>query len=263
MKKMPQAMKIIFIGAGNLATNLATGLTEKGFTISQVYSRTMESAQSLAGKIGCSATNNVDCIDNDADLYIFSVKDSALEDLLKQIPSNKGIWIHTAGSVPMKIFEKYNSRFGVVYPFQTFSKDRRVDFKCIPTFIEASSPECYEVLQSVFSVISDKVSELSSEKRRYVHLTGVFACNFVNHMYRISGDILKAEGIPFETLLPLIDETASKVYSLSPCDAQTGPAIRFDENIINNHLSLITDPEKKEIYRLISEDIHRENPWCI
>lgn len=256
---MQQAIKIVFIGAGNLATNLATALSDKSFKVDQIYSRTLDSAQALAEKTNSKATNSIAEIDSSADLYIFSVKDSALEDLLNQIPQNNGIWVHTAGSIPMSIFEKYNSKYGVIYPFQTFSKNRAVNFSEIPFFIEANSKSSLKVLMDIFSAISDNISELSSDKRKYIHLTGVFACNFVNHMYRISNDILNIEGIPFETLLPLINETASKVHLLSPKDAQTGPAIRFDKNVIEKHLALIDDPSLREIYKLISKDIHDKN----
>ena len=252
-------MKIVFIGAGNLATCLALEMNRHAYNTVQVYSRTMESARLLAGKINARPINDFKEIDSSADLYIFSVKDSILPGLLQQMPSNNGIWIHTAGSVPINIFEKYSDRYGVVYPFQTFSKDREIDFGNIPFFMEANGPETFDSLKEIFGKISRNITELSSEKRKYLHLTGVFACNFVNHMYRISSDILEKEGIPFESVLPLIEETASKIHSMTPEEAQTGPAIRFDENIIKEHIFLLDDEHRKEIYALISKDIHETN----
>lgn len=252
-------MKVVFIGAGNLATNLALEIKKHSLDIVQVYSRTITSAQTLATELQCDYTNRITEVTKDADLYIFSVKDSALEPLLKQMPENDGIWVHTAGSLPLNVFEKYTSRYGVVYPFQTFSKHRKVDFSKIPIFIEANTEETYALLKETFALISDTIKPLDSDKRKYVHLTGVFACNFVNHLYRISSEILKDQDIPFDMLLPLIDETAAKIHSLSPQKAQTGPAIRFDENVIDKHLSLIENPQWKEIYKLLSKDIHEVN----
>lgn len=249
-------MKIVFIGAGRLATHLAKELYRNSYNILQVYSRTVESASLLASRIGAAATNKTQDISPDADLYIFSVKDSVLGELISRIPSNKGLWIHTAGSIPVDIFSKYTNRYGVLYPFQTFSKERDIEFRKIPVFIEANNNEDLKLLQHVGQNISERVYPLSSEKRKYIHLTGVFACNFVNHMYAVSEDILKKEDIPFDILLPLIDETASKVHSLSPADAQTGPAVRYDENVINKHLALLDDPKLKSIYTLISESIY-------
>lgn len=250
-------MKVVFIGAGNVATHLVEELYHKSFDIVQVYSRTAESAGALATKVDAMPVTDIKSVVNDADIYIFSVKDSVLEEVASLLPANNGIWIHTAGSLPMNILCKYTSRFGVLYPFQTFSKNRPVDWTDIPVFVEASDSESLSVLMDVAGELSDKVCELSSDKRRYVHLTGVFACNFTNHMYALSKQFLAKADLPFEAALPLIDETASKVHTLTPEEAQTGPAIRFDENIINKHLELIDDVNIKEIYKLISGNIHR------
>ncbi len=249
-------MRIVFIGAGNLATRLAIELHKKSYQIIQVYNRTLQPATILAEHINSYPIDKTEDIRNDADLYIFSVKDDALSGLLKQIPANNGIWVHTAGSVPMNIFKGYSANYGVIYPFQTFSKTREVDFSNIPVFIEANTEKNLRILESVFLAISGKVIELPSEKRKYVHLTGVFACNFVNHMYAISQKILEKNGIPFNIVLPLIEETAAKVHQLEPADAQTGPAVRFDETIINKHLSLLDNFTEKEIYKSVSMSIH-------
>lgn len=252
-------MNIVFVGAGRLATNLALALHGKSFNIIQVYSRTIESAAFLAGKVDAIAITNLSEISPNADLYIFSVKDSVLTDLLNNIPPNKGLWVHTAGSLPLEIFDKYNPRFGVLYPFQTFNKDRLVDFREIPLFIETNIKEDLSILQDICCKISNQVYSLSSDKRQYLHLTGVFACNFVNQMYAISENILKKEGIPFDVVLPLIDETAAKVHQISPKDAQTGPAVRYDTNVIDKHLTLLEDKRLKNIYKSISEYIHETN----
>lgn len=249
-------MKVVFIGAGNVAVNMATKLYDQSFEIVQIYSRTMESARYLAEMVNAEYTTEIEDLKTDADLYIFSVKDSVLHELVSMLPANNGIWVHTAGSMPLEIFEKYSSQYGVIYPFQTFSKNRKVDWKNIPIFIEASDRETLTKLKSIASALSDHVQELSSEKRKYVHLTGVFACNFTNYMYTLSADILKNADLEFDVALPLIDETCNKIHDLSPLDAQTGPAVRFDENVMNKHLALIEDEKIKEIYRLISEGIY-------
>lgn len=252
-------MNVVFIGAGRLATHLAIELSKRSLNILQIYSRTENSARELAKKVNAKATSDINEVVPNADIYIFSVKDSALPELLAQMPTNKGLWVHTAGSIPLDIFKDYNNRCGVFYPFQTFSKDRDLDFSTIPLFLEASNEDDLKLLFDIAQQISNKVYSLSSKKRQYVHLTGVFACNFVNHMYAISQDILAGEGIPFETVLPLIDETAAKMHDLSPKNAQTGPAIRYDENVINKHIELIKDVDLKEIYTLISKNIYKIN----
>ena len=143
---------------------------------------------------------------------------------------------------------------------QTFSRQRIVDFREIPIFIEASSEEDTSLLTDFASSINNKVYRLSSTDRRYLHLAAVFCSNFVNHCYAMSEDILRQHGIPFSVMLPLVDEVAAKVHQVSPHDAQTGPAIRHDENVIRHHLSLLNDqPRLQQIYSLMSESIQEDS----
>lgn len=252
-------MKVVFIGSGNLATHLSQAMKGAGIEVVQVYSQTESHASLLANKLSCSYTTEPEFIVVDADVYIFSVKDSALLDLIHKIPQNKGLWLHTAGSVPMGVFEGYNDRYGVLYPLQTFSKNRDIDFSIVPVFIESNSAVDEAYLLSFAGKLTRQVISLSSEKRKHLHLAAVWACNFTNHMYLMASKILQEQSLSEVFLLPLIDETAAKVHQLSAREAQTGPAIRYDENIIEKHIELLSDPNMKELYRLISRNIHKES----
>ncbi|WP_300702028.1 Rossmann-like and DUF2520 domain-containing protein [Bacteroides sp.] len=260
MKRSVEDTSIVFIGAGNLATNLAKALYRKGFRIVQIYSRTKESAVSLAEAVEAEYTTDLSSIVNDAQLYIVSLKDAAFVQLLPEIIAGKknALWVHTAGSIPMNIWEGQAERYGVFYPMQTFSKQREVDFREIPIFVESHSAEDTLFLKDIASVLSEKVHEATSEQRKNLHLAAVFTCNFTNHMYALAADLLKKYQLPFDVMLPLIDETANKVHEMEPREAQTGPAVRYDENVINRHLQMLADePHMQELYRLISENIHR------
>lgn len=262
MKRSVEDTSVVFIGAGNLATNLAKALYRKGFRIEQIYSRTEESASTLASEVEAGFTTDLQEISEEAKLYIVSLKDAAFVELLPQITAGKreSLLVHTAGSIPMNIWEGYAERYGVFYPMQTFSKQREVDFDEIPFFIEAKSPEDVELLKAVAGTLSEKVYEATSEQRKSLHLAAVFTCNFTNHMYALAAELLKKYHLPFEVMLPLIDETARKVHELAPHDAQTGPAVRYDENVINNHLAMLEETsDLQEIYKLISKSIHEHH----
>ena len=221
-------MKIILIGAGNLATQLAVALQKKGMTPAYIYSRTRESAEQLSERLrDVPYSTDISQVPTDGDLYIFAVKDSALLDLVSRMPSNRGLWVHTAGSMDMEVFAPYTARYGVFYPMQTFSKERETDFDDIPIFVETNHTDDTERLQKLAGRLSTKVYEATSEQRKYLHLAAVFACNFSNHLYALCDRILSEHGLPFETMLPLIRETAAKVADMPPAQAQTGPAIRY------------------------------------
>ena len=256
---MPLKNKIVLVGAGNVATHLGLALKEKGFSIEQVYSYTLKSAQELGEKLQTPYTNDISHLVKDADIYIFSVKDSVLPELLKQLPFLNGLLVHTAGSLPLNIFECSKSkRYGVFYPLQTFTKTRNISFENIPVLIEANSPEDENLLKELGTALSNTVTLLSSEKRKYLHLAAVFACNFTNHMYVNAAGILEKEELPIGYLFPLIEETASKIKDINPKNAQTGPAIRYDKNVINKHLELLKDDLQKEnLYKEVSKSIHQ------
>jgi predicted short-subunit dehydrogenase-like oxidoreductase (DUF2520 family) len=254
--KKLQHMRICLIGAGNLGTQLGIALSEKGHQISQVWSRTSLSASSLSSKLKCEYTTNLSLITIHADIYIIAISDNAIETLLTEVPWGKRLVVHTAGSIPMDLLAPYCSNFGVLYPFQTFTIEKKIDFAAIPVCIEANTPQNLEVLNILAGTLSRDVRTMDSGQRQQIHLAAVFVCNFVNHFYSIGEELLAEKGIGFDILQPLILETASKVISHSPVSAQTGPAIREDHNIIDKHLHLLnTHPELKNLYALISERI--------
>ena len=262
MKRSIEDTPIVFLGAGYLATILAKALYRKGFRIVQVYSRTEESARTLADEVEAEYITDLKEDSKEARLYIISLKDAAFVELLPQITEGKqhALLVHTAGSIPMNIWEGYAERYGVFYPMQTFSKQRAVDFREVPFFNAAKRPEDVDLLKAVAGTLSEKVYEADSEQRRSLHLAAVFTCNFTNHMYALAAELLEKYHLPFDVMLPLIDETARKVHELPPCDAQTGPAVRYDENVINKHLSMLEDtPALQEIYKLMSKSIHEHH----
>ena len=251
-------MKIVLIGAGNLATHLGKALHAAGHDMVQVFSRTMLSAETLASLLDAEPLTDISQVRDDADVYIFSVKDSALEQLISQLcGGEKKVFLHTAGSMPMSVFREKALHYGVLYPMQTFSKQREVDFSIIPCFIEANDEFALKQIEGLAGQISHRVFQLSSEDRKYLHLSAVFACNFANHCYAASQELLQQHGIPFDVMLPLIDETAAKVHGMTPKEAQTGPAVRYDENVIGKQIRLLENqPYFQKIYDCMSKSIH-------
>ena len=248
------------IGSGNLATQLSLALKDAGQEIVQIFSRTEAHAKDLADKIDCTYTALPEAILTDADSYILAVKDDALASLAATLCVSRpnALFLHTAGSMPMDVFKGHAAQYGVLYPMQTFSKNRRVCFREIPCFIEASCPEALATVRSLGASISDHVVDCDSEKRKKLHLAAVLACNLTNHCYRLAERVLEDEQIDFRLYIPLIEETARKVTIMSPREAQTGPMVRYDQNVMDMQMSMLPDVRSREIYRLMAESIHED-----
>ena len=231
-------MRIVVIGRGRLAANLLPALEKAGHEVVSINSRTLED------------------LPQEADVFVVSVKDAALQEVIAQATKGREqqLFVHTAGSMPISVFEGYTSRYGVWYPMQTFSKERRVDFAEIPVFIEGEAPQIRQLAESV----SKRVYELSTADRKYLHLAAVFACNFTNHCYALAAGILEQHGLPFDVMLPLIDETARKVHVMHPQEAQTGPAVRYDKNVIGMQASML-EGNMRKLYEQLSVSIHEQS----
>ena len=252
-------MRTVSIGAGNLSTHFSKALQDAGFEIVQVFSRTETSAKELARKLSVPYTTHVSHIVDDASLYIISVSDDAIELLSERLAQVSGLVAHTSGSVPMDVFAGKITDYGVLYPLQTFSKSRPVEFSEIPIFIEANTQDNLQILHQVADAVSRKVYHASSVERRQLHLAAVFGCNFVNHLYHLSVQIAHQAGFDFSVLSPLILETAHKaLVTDNPVEVQTGPAVRNDEKVMRQHLEMLSSrPEWKEIYAILSENIRK------
>ena len=246
-------MQIVLIGSGNVAFHLATAFTEAQIPISQIFGRNTTELQKISEQFSIPFSTETLA---DADLYIISVSDSSIAEVSALIKNENALVTHTSGSVSREALSG-NYRKSVFYPLQTFSKSKNLDYSKIPFFIDAENENDEEILKNLASKISKNVMLANDEKRKYIHLTAVFACNFVNHLYARAKEISDSQGIPFDYFLPLIDETTQKIHELEPKLAQTGPAIRNDEKVLKLHESLLTDEEKLKIYKTLNESIKK------
>lgn len=246
------SMQIVIIGSGNVAYHLAKAFTRKNIPLKQIFGRNADDLKKISSELGVSySTNRLE----DAEIYLICVSDRSVEDISKIITKKECLVAHTSGSLPKEIL-RGDYRKSSFYPLQTFSKNKDLEYENIPFFIEAENEEDKNVLMHLASQISEKVMESNFEKRKYIHLTAVFACNFVNHLFSRAKEISDSQDIPFEYFLPLIDETVQKIHEIDPKSAQTGPAVRNDTRILELHEQLLKG-ESLKIYKTINHSIKK------
>ncbi|MGK7389564.1 MAG: Rossmann-like and DUF2520 domain-containing protein [Candidatus Cyclobacteriaceae bacterium M2_1C_046] len=254
---------VAFIGAGNVSWHLAPALDNIGYAVSEVISRSEKSASALLKRLyQAHYYDSYDLSGLKADIIFLCIPDDAIEEIadLLVVPEDK-ILLHTSGAKSIDCLSNRFHKSGVFYPLQTFSKSKKVNFKDIPILVEGSDKIIEQQLLSMAKKLSKNVELVSSEKRKHVHLSAVFACNFSNHMMSISEDILNTHNLNIELLYPLISETINKALALGPKPAQTGPAKRHDLKTLDQHMKMLeADPELAEIYRLISQNIINNSP---
>ena len=248
-------MKVVVVGSGNVAESLAQAIAEaEGLELVQIYARNEERGRKVA-----ELAHTEWSFDSlaDSDLYLISVSDSAVDGCAKKLHIHENAVVaHTAGCCPIDALAPHAHR-AVFYPFQTFSIGRKVDFSKGYIFVEGATDHALATVEKVAHALTEKVLPADSARRAVIHLSGVFVCNFANAMYANASEVLAKEGLPFDIVAPIIEETAKKVIeSKNPALSQTGPARRGDVQTLERHRKMLANEERKlKIYNEISEDI--------
>jgi predicted short-subunit dehydrogenase-like oxidoreductase (DUF2520 family) len=257
--KSGDQLRFTLAGAGNVAWHMGRALLQKGHAIKQVLDRTAASSKQLAEELNAESSGTPEDGVSDTDACLICVSDDAISSVIEQLKPGNCLIMHTAGSVPLDVFRNKATNYGVLYPLQTFTKGRPLDYSHIPFLTEANTPENLGLINQVALSVSSHVTEADSTQRLFIHVAAIFASNFSNHMYAVAEKLAREYKMPFDLLKPLISETTSKAMDMSPLKAQTGPAVRGNMKIMEKHLELLRDhPRLQELYRMISEDIRGE-----
>ncbi len=251
-----QIETVVIIGAGNLAAHLGSALVRAGVTVIQVVNRSPVRGAKLAKKLGAAFTTDFESINQSADLYIVAVSDHAIATVAGMLKLSGRLVVHTSGTTDLDVLMQVTDERGVFYPLQTFSGKRAISFRKIPLCVEAASSEGLEQLTGLARRLSSVVCRMNSHERKILHLSAVIACNFTNFMYTISKDMLKKNDIPFDLLGPLIEQTANNWRVEDIFSLQTGPAVRGDQQVMEEHRQLLSEmPDYQDVYNLISNNI--------
>ena len=245
-------IKVSIIGSGNVAQHLIQAFQlNSQIELVQVVARDIKKVAHLldSNRITSEYTQL-----QEADLYIIAVSDDAIAEVSSALPFENRLVAHTSGTVALDSLNS-NNRRAVFYPLQSFSKDKPIDFKSVPICLEAENEKDVQILKQLAHSISNAIYEINSEQRKALHVAAVFVNNFVNYLYQMGNEICDANAIPFEILKPLIQETANKIATLSPKNAQTGPAKRNDLKTIAAHEEFLKDENQAAIYKLLTQSL--------
>lgn len=247
---------IVIIGSGNVAWHLIKAFSSKGIGIRQILAHNEKTARNLSRKFSVPYTLNPEELDREAGLYILAVQDDHIRHAASLLSLQDQPLVHMSGFLPLAEISGASSRTGVIWPLQTLTAGIEADYADIPFFIEGNTDEMTGSLAQFAGRISKNVIVANSSTRQQVHLAAVIASNLTNRLYSIAASLLEKSNIPFSVLAPIIKETASKAAAQSPSKSQTGPAARNDRKVLAKHLEMLrNEPEFRDIYRLISENI--------
>lgn len=248
-------MKVVIIGAGNVATVLGKKISLAGNEIVQIVARSRVKAAGLASFFSCDFVDNLLEINHSADIYLISIADSAIGEIASELTLNDKIVVHTAASISKNVLANCSTNYGVLYPLQTLKKELAT-IPQIPILLDASNDQTKQMLINFTSTWADSVTFTNDENRLKMHIAAVFANNFTNHLFTISKQICYSNGLDFNMLHPLIKETIERVKVSAPEDVQTGPAVRNDWVTITKHQQMLKDDsDALQVYNVLTNSI--------
>ncbi len=230
-------IKIILLGAGNVGNHLYKAFSKSSeIDLIQWYCRDSNSIS--FNNPNTEIINELSEL-KDADVYIISISDSYIGEISKQIKISGKLVVHTSGSVDYTEIDDNITK--------------------VPICIESEENQDLILLEEISKNIGCESYKINFNQRKTIHLAAIFSNNFVNHMFTIAKDLLDAEDLNFNILKPLIDETVNKIHKLDPESAQTGPAIRNNNEIILNHIKALKKDDQKKLYELMTKLIQEKH----
>jgi len=238
-----------FIGTGTTATALAVRLSQKGWPVVAVSSRTLSSAQKLAGLVSkCQVCHTAQEVADAAELVFITTPDDAIAQVCSEVHWHEGQGVvHCSGAHSVDILEsakKLGAAVGSFHPLQTFADvDQAVENLPGSTFaLEAEEP-LLSMLKELTFLLNGNWVELKPGDKVLYHAAAVFACNYLVTLFKLALDLWLDFGVSAKeatrALLPLLPGTLNNIDNVGLPDCLTGPVARGDSGTIERHLSAI------------------------
>lgn len=249
------------VGAGTVGTALATRLSQKGYRVSAVASRTTESARRLARRVRTALVcSDAQGVANVADLVFVTTPDGVIPTVVSSIKWRKGQSVlHCSGADSLDVLEparKAGAQVGVFHPLQTFaSVDQAITNLAGSTFaLEANEPLLGRLRQMATDLGGHGVALKAGDKVLY-HAAAVMACNYVVTLVKLAADLWSTFGVSqaeaTRALLPLLKGTLNNIENVGLPNCLTGPIARGDTGTISKHLAALEQkaPDLLSTYR--------------
>ncbi len=247
-------MRVGFIGAGAVGTALAVTLAQRGYLVVAAASRTLSSAERLAGAVNekspatCRALPDPQQVADLCDMVFITTPDDAIHGVASALSwNNAKSVVHCSGAASTDLLEcarQQGANVGVFHPLQTFAGvEQAITNLPGSTFgIEASEP-----LLTTLKEMADKLDgywvEIKPGDRVAYHAAAVITSNYTVTLFKMAADLWQTFGVPPQqaarALLPLLRGTVNNIESIGIPGCLTGPIARGDAGTVRKHVDML------------------------
>ena len=242
-------LKLGFIAAGTVGNALAIRLSQRGYPVIAVSSRSHTSAKKLAQAIsGCRAVNDNQAVANEAELIFITTPDGAIAPVVSEIKWRPGqSVVHCSGAASTDILEparQLGAQVGAFHPLQTFASiEQAIDNIPSSTFaIEAEEP-LLSILKDMATALDGHWIGLGASDKVLYHTAAVITCNYMVTLVKLATDLWQTFNVPTsqatKALIPLLRGTLNNIDNTGIPQCLTGPIARGDTGTIEKHLNAL------------------------
>ncbi len=244
-------LKLGFIGAGTVGTALAIRLSNKGYPVVAVSSRSQTSAENLARTItGCRALTSNQAVADTAELVFITTPDDVIAMIASEIKWHAGqSVVHCSGADSTDTLQparKLGAHVGVFHPLQTFASAKQaIENTPGSTFTLEAEPPLVDILKDMATDLGGHWIELKASDKVIYHAAAVIACNYLVTLLKLATDLWQTFAIPpqqaTQALLPLLRGTINNIDTVGIPRCLTGPIARGDGGTIKKHLDALRE----------------------
>ena len=235
-----------FIGAGTTGTALAVRLAQHGYQVIAVSSRSLTSAEKLAGRVSdCKAYNGAQEVADIAQLVFITTPDDTISKIAAEAQWHRGQSVaHCSGAHSVDILEpakQLGANTGCFHPLQTFaSVDQAIENIPGSTFAIEAEETLSSTLKEMATVLEGDWVILKAGDKVLYHAAAVFACNYLVTLVKLATDLWQTFDVSpsqaTKALMPLLKGTLSNIENVGLPNCLTGPIARGDLGTISRHI---------------------------
>lgn len=259
-------MKIAFIGAGKVGSAMAILLSLKGYKISYIMSRNVESAEKLAQRVKSTAATDLKKVIQDTDVIFITTPDRVIKEMAKKIAetglkASQQYVFHVCGSKSsesLMVLKENGWVTGSMHPLQAFADiDMAVNILPQTYFALDGDEKAVALAERIVESIGGKSFFVPSQYRALYHAAACIASNYTVTLMHVATQLFEKFGIKEEAaiaaLMPIMKGTLANIESKGTINALTGPIVRGDSVTIEAHLAKMRQyaPKEELVYKVL------------
>ena len=247
---------VALIGAGRVGRSIMVSLVEAGYTPAAIISGSVNSAKSLADRVGTdSFGTGYDILTEDTDLIIIAVQDDRLENVVAKLASNlkfphEPLIVHTSGIQESTIMESLLQKgagIASIHPAASFPENKILPLKDVRFGVEGiNAEEAVELVKSMGGI----PFKIETGKKALYHAACTVASGYLNTLLTVSEELMVRAGVDSpKSIISDLAKTALNGWDETGFAAITGSIARGDVDSVRKHIgSLDKNDKNRAVY---------------